>query len=138
MCNKTKNRFHFYRQKTQNPKMAKGSPIRLYFNVKCLTAEVRRENLHYWFQLNSDCSKIQWDKSRRLLPGNLVLLAKNSPQFDSVVFATVGVRNDDDLKKHRKLTIIPETSSNACDFDVLRDDTDLMLIESEVYWESFR
>lgn len=66
-----------------------------------------------------------------------MLLAKNSPSFDSVVFATVGFRNDDDLKKHRKLTIIPE-NTQSCNIGVLCDDTDLLLIESEVYWESFR
>lgn len=117
--------------------MSKGSPIRLYYNVKCLSAEVKNESLHYWIQLHTDCSKIQWDKSRRLLPGNLVLLTKNSASFESVVFATVGLRKDDDLKKHRKLTIIPEKST-SCDVDVLCDDNDLLLIESEVYWESFR
>lgn len=117
--------------------MPKGSPIRLYYNVKCLTAEVKNENLHYWIQLHTDCSKIQWDKSRRLLPGNLVMLTKNNSSFDSVLFATVGLRNDDDLMKHRKLTIIPENST-SCNADVLWDDTDLLLIESEVYWESFR
>lgn len=119
--------------------MPKGSPIRLYYNVKCLTAEVKNESLHYWIQLHTDCAKIQWDKSRRLLPGNLVLLAKNSPTFDSVAFATIGLRKDDDLKKHRKLTIIPENAtSTSCNVDVLCDDTDLLLIESEVYWESIR
>lgn len=109
----------------------------MYYNVKCLTTEVKNENLHYWIQLPSDYSKIKWDKSKRLLPGNLVLLTKNSASFDSVVFATVGLRNDVDLKKHRKLTIIPE-NANSCNVDVLCDDTDLLLIESEVYWESFR
>lgn len=117
--------------------MPKGSPIRLYYKVKCLSAEVRNESLHYWIQLHSDCSKIQWDKSRRLLPGSLVLLTKNSASFDSVVFAIVGFRNDDDLKKHRQFTIIPENST-SCNVDMLCDDTDLVLIESEVYWESFR
>ncbi|KAG4069526.1 hypothetical protein HA402_006892 [Bradysia odoriphaga] len=125
------------RQKANQPRMPKGSPIRLYYNVKCLTPEVKNENLHYWIQLNSDCKKINWDKSRRLLPGNLVLLTKNSPSFDSVVFATVGSRNDNALKKERKLTIIPE-STQSCNFDVLCDDDNLLLIESEVYWESFR
>lgn len=119
--------------------MPRGSSIRLYYNVKCLTAEVKNESLHYWIQLDAACSKIQWEKSRRLLPGNLVLLTKNSAAFDSVVFAVVGTRNDDDLKKHRKLTIIPETSvSTSNNVDVLCDESDLLLIESEVYWESFR
>ncbi len=116
--------------------MPKGSPIRLYYGIKCLSAEVKNENLHYWIQLHSDCSKIQWDKSKRLLPGSLVLLTKNSASFDSVVFAVVGLRNEADLKKHRKFTIIPENSTT--NVDVLCGDTDLVLIESEVYWESFR
>lgn len=130
-------KIHLKRQKVNEPRMPKGSPIRLYYNVKCLTAEVKNQNLHYWIQLNSDCKKIKWDTSRRLLPGNLVLLTKNSPSLDSVVFATVGSRNDDDLKKKQKLSIIPE-ATQLCNFDVLCDDENLLLIESEVYWESFR
>lgn len=117
--------------------MPKGSPIRLYYNVKCLAAEVKNENLHYWIQLHADCSKIKWDKSKRLLPGNLVLLMRNSATFDSVIFATVGQRNDDELKENRKLSVILEPLQ-SCNVDVLRKETDLMLIESEVYWESFR
>lgn len=117
--------------------MPKGSPIRVYYKVECLTAEVKNENLHYWIQLPSDYSKINWEKSKRLLPGNLVLLAKNSKSFESVVFATVGFRNDDELKKHRKLTIIPEKAHSRV-ADILCTETDLLLIESEVYWESFR
>ncbi|XP_037051302.1 NFX1-type zinc finger-containing protein 1-like isoform X2 [Bradysia coprophila] len=125
------------RKTTNNPRMPKGSPIRVYYKVKCLTAEVKFENLNYWIELPTDYSKINWDKSKRLLPGNLVLLTKNSASLDSVVFATVGFRNDDDLKKHRKLTIIPEKAQSRI-ADVLCDETDLLLIESEVYWESFR
>lgn len=117
--------------------MPKGSPIRLYYNVKCLNAEVRGDNLHYWIQLHKDCSKIQWEKSKRLLSGSLVMLTKNSKTLDSVVFAVVGQRNEDALKKERKLSIIPEYFDST-NFDDLRHGNDLMLIESEVYWESFR
>lgn len=137
-CTHTKiQQIEICRKTTNNPRMPKGSPIRVYYTVKCLTAEVKYENLHYWIELPSDYSKIRWDKSKRLLPGNLVLLTKNSTSFDSILFATVGIRNNEDLKTNRRLTIIPEKEQSRI-ADVLCSETDLLLIESEVYWESFR
>lgn len=112
-------------------KMPLGS-IRIYNNVQILGSELLRGVTHFWLRLPEKFTrKVKWDRSKRLLPGSLLVLTKDA--FKTGSFGVVGIRDADKLKKSGELSFIPEGDPPS-----YNDTDNFMLIESEVYFEAYR
>ncbi|XP_021953554.2 NFX1-type zinc finger-containing protein 1 [Folsomia candida] len=112
-------------------KMPLGS-IRIYNNVQILGSELLHGVTHFWLRLPEKFTrKVKWDRSKRLLPGSLLVLTKDA--FKTGSFGVVGIRDADKLKRSGELSFIPEGDPPS-----YNDTDNFMLIESEVYFEAYR
>jgi hypothetical protein len=105
--------------------------IRIYPDTQIVSGELVRDEFVYKVQLPEHAYKrIKWDKSKRLLPGSLLVFTPDF--FENAFFAIISGRNIDDLSKGL-LSMTWEGRQPVWD----RDD-DYLMVECEVYFESYR
>ncbi len=110
--------------------------VRLYTNISFLKVEKDRDTIVHKLQLTLDkrFKKIKWDKSKRLLPGSLIVFTseENCFQQHNTHFGVVFNRNPKELEKGI-LTVTWEGTPPVYD-----EDEEYFMLESEVYLEAYR
>jgi len=107
--------------------------IRVYPDVQFIGTDMVNDVSVYHVQLQLQLisqRKIDWDRSKRLLNGSLLVLTPDN--FETVYFAVVSVRKCEDLD-HGKLGISWEGA-----YPKWNPDEKFLMIESEVYFEAYR
>lgn len=93
-----------------------------------------RDAVVYNAQLSPDGYKrVRWDKSKRLLPGSMLVFTGTKDFFRTAYFATVANRDVEELKKGVVSFVWEGDTSPAWDTAV-----EYLMVECEVYFESFR
>lgn len=105
--------------------------IKLYYNVKIKDDDVQSNDIYLLEFSTKGFERINWEGSKRLLFGSLLLLSDNN--FDSFMLFTVVDRKPDQLSRGRfrakfEGEILPEYAKK----------TDLIMAESSVFFEAYR
>ncbi|CAL8088270.1 unnamed protein product [Orchesella dallaii] len=107
--------------------------VRLYTEVSIKQVAKERDSIVYKIQLSErSYKKVKWDKSKRLLPGSLLVFTTVEQCFKDAYFAVVFNRNTKELEKG-VVTVTWEGTPPAYD-----EGEEYLMLESEVYLEACR
>ena len=107
--------------------------VRLYENVSIVYPAEKDIFVYHAILDKKTTGRIKWDRSKRLLPGSLLVFSSNN--FVSAYYAIVHMRDEKLLSSKSTIKIVfqdelPEQG--------LMDDTKYIMLECEVYFEAYR
>ncbi|PNF18207.1 hypothetical protein B7P43_G18049, partial [Cryptotermes secundus] len=109
--------------------------VTIYHKVVFLTRKVIKDQfgLVVCFDPNKRLKKVNWEHSKRLLFGSLVLFSRND--FANIIFGTVMYRDLEDLKEGKIVIKLCE-GPDVCDYIDLFSN-EFVMAESQVYFEPY-